>query len=112
MADLEQAEPRAPQLVDHLLNLTAKSDLQIAQGHKVVKVRRAASFWLGERGHEFILAIGDDSTDEDMFKAMPTSAVAIRVGITGTQAQFNIRNVAGVIDLLSSLAATIPPEID
>jgi trehalose 6-phosphate synthase/phosphatase len=77
MADPEQAELRAPELVDHLLNLTAKTDLQIVQGNKVVEVRRAgvdkgsaSSVWLGERAHDFILAIGDDITDEDMF-ALP-----------------------------------------
>jgi trehalose 6-phosphate synthase/phosphatase len=117
MSDPEQAELRAPELVDHLLNLTAKTDLQIVQGNKVVEVRRAgvdkgsaAGFWLGEKGYDFVLAIGDDITDEDMFKALPASAVTIRVGITGTQAQFNLRNVAEVMDLLRSLdAATAPP---
>ena len=116
MADPEQADLRAPELVDHLLNLTAKTDLQIVQGNKVVEVRRAgvdkgsaASFWLGEREHDFILAIGDDITDEDMFKALPASAVTIRVGITGTQAQYNTRNCAEVIDLLRSLEAATAP---
>ncbi len=117
MADPEQAELRAPELVDHLLNLTAKTDLQIVQGNKVVEVRRAgvdkgsaSSVWLGERAHDFILAIGDDITDEDMFKALPASAVTIRVGIAGTQAQFNIRNVAEVIEFLRCLEATIASE--
>ena len=118
MADPEQAELRAPELVDHLLNLTAKTDLQIVQGNKVVEVRRAgvdkgsaSSVWLSERAHDFILAIGDDITDEDMFKALPASATTIRVGITGTQAQYNMRNSAEVIDLLRSLEATTAPVI-
>jgi trehalose 6-phosphate synthase/phosphatase len=118
MADPEQAELRAPELVDHLLNLTAKTDLQIVQGNKVVEVRRAgvdkgsaASLWLGEREHDFILAIGDDITDEDMFKALPASAVTIRVGITGTQAQYNMRNCVEVIEFLRSLEATTAPVI-
>jgi trehalose 6-phosphate synthase/phosphatase len=116
MADPEQAELRAPELVDHLLNLTAKTDLQIVQGNKVVEVRRAgvdkgsaSSVWLGERAHDFILAIGDDITDEDMFKALPASATTIRVGITGTQAQYNMRNCAEVIDLLRSLETATAP---
>jgi trehalose 6-phosphate synthase/phosphatase len=110
MADPEQAALCAPDLVDHLLNLTAKIDLQIVQGSKVVEIRRsgvdegsAASSWLSGMDPDFILAIGDDITDEDMFKALPGSAVTIRVGVTGTHAQFNIRNVTEVIDLLRSL---------
>lgn len=112
MADPEQADLRAAELVDHLLGLTAKTDLQIVQGNKVVEVRRAGvdkgsatSFWLGDKAYDFVLAIGDDITDEDMFKALPAHAVTLRVGITGTEAQFNIRDVAEVLDLVRSLAA-------
>jgi trehalose 6-phosphate synthase/phosphatase len=110
LADPEQGELRAPELVDHLLNLTGKADLQVVQGNKVVEIRRAgvnkgnaAAFWTGNCSSDFILAIGDDTTDEDLFKSMPLSAVSIRVGISGTHAQYNIRNCADVVDLLVSL---------
>ena len=113
MADPEQAELRAPELVDHLLNLTAKTDLQIVQGNKVVEIRRAgvdkgsaAGFWMNDDAQDFILAIGDDTTDEDLFKVLPASAISIRVGIAATHAQHNIRNCAEVIDLLGTLART------
>ena len=116
MADPEQAELRAPELVDHLLNLTAKTDLQVVRGNKVVEIRRAgvdkgsaALLWLDHREYDFILGIGDDTTDEDLFKALPASAVSIRVGISGTNAQFNVRNCADVIDLLRSLAGLPAP---
>jgi trehalose 6-phosphate synthase/phosphatase len=112
VADPEQGEVRAAELVDHLLNLTGKADLQVVQGNKVVEIRRAgvskgnaAAFWMGNRSYDFILAIGDDATDEDLFRSMPASAVSIRVGISGTHAQYNIRSCAEVIDLLSLLTA-------
>jgi trehalose 6-phosphate synthase/phosphatase len=112
LADPEQGELRAAELVDHLLNLTGKADLQVVQGNKVVEIRRAgvnkgnaAAFWMGNRSYDFILAIGDDATDEDLFSSMPESAVSIRVGISGTHAQYNIRSCAEVIDLLFLLAA-------
>jgi trehalose 6-phosphate synthase/phosphatase len=111
LADPEQAALRAAELVDHLLNLTAKADLQVVRGNRVVEIRRAgvnkgnaAVAWLGDRDYDFILAIGDDTTDEDMFKFMPPSAITIRVGISGTHAQYNIRNCAEVFDLLVCLA--------
>jgi trehalose 6-phosphate synthase/phosphatase len=111
MADPEQAELRAPELVDHLLNLTGKADLQVTQGNRVVEIRRAgvskgnaAAFWTGDRSYDFLLAIGDDTTDEDLFKSLPPAAISIRVGMSGTHAQYNIRNSAEVIDLLFSLA--------
>ncbi|HJX11245.1 MAG TPA: bifunctional alpha,alpha-trehalose-phosphate synthase (UDP-forming)/trehalose-phosphatase, partial [Candidatus Binatia bacterium] len=116
MADPEQAELRAPELVDHLLNLTAKTDLQVVRGSKVVEIRRAgvdkgsaALFWLDHREYDFIIGIGDDTTDEDLFVALPATAVSIRVGISGTHAQYNVRNCADVIDLLRSLAGLPVP---
>lgn len=115
-ADPEQAGLSAAELIDHLLNLTAKTDLQVVQGSKAVEVKHAgvdkgsaALFWTNHNDYDFILGIGDDTTDEDLFKALPVSAVTIRVGISGTHAQYNIRNCAEVIDLLCCLAATPVP---
>jgi trehalose 6-phosphate synthase/phosphatase len=115
LTDPEQAALRASELVDHLHNLTAKTDLQVVQGNKVVEVRRAgvdkasaSGLWMDGSEYDFILAIGDDATDEDLFKWLPADAISIRVGIAGTHAQYNIRSSADVIDLLCSLAA--PPE--
>ena len=91
MADPEQAELRAPELVDHMTHLTAKTDLQVVLGSKVVEIRRAgvdkgtaALNWLNDGDYDFIIGIGDDTTDEDLFKNMPASALTIRVGIAPT----------------------------
>ena len=107
MADPEQAALRAPELIDHLVNLTAKSDLQVVQGDKVVEIRHAginkggaALSWISQGDYDFILGIGDDSTDEDFFKALPAAAFSIRVGMSATHAQYNIRSSAQVVDLL------------
>ena len=112
MADPEQAGLSAPELTDHLLNLTGKTDLQIIQGDKVVEIRHAginkggaALSWVGHEDHDFILGIGDDTTDEDFFKALPASAFSIRVGMSATHAQYNIRNSDEVINLLRALMA-------
>jgi trehalose-6-phosphatase len=51
------------------------------------------------------LAIGDDITDEDLFKILPAPAITIHVGIGSTLAQYNLRTCAEVADLLQSLAA-------
>jgi len=112
MADPEQAELCASELTDHLLHLTAKTDLQVIQGSKVVEIRRAgvdkgSAFlaWLGRAEYDFILGIGDDTTDEDLFKSMPESGLSIRVGISATHARYNMRSSAEVIDFLRALVA-------
>jgi trehalose 6-phosphate synthase/phosphatase len=102
---------RASELTDHLLNLTAKTDLQVIQGSKVVEIRRAGVdkgsallAWTGREEYDFILGIGDDTTDEDLFTSMPESALSIRVGISATHAHYNMRSSSEVIDLLRALS--------
>jgi trehalose 6-phosphate synthase/phosphatase len=119
MADPEQASFLAAELTDHFLNLIAKTDLQVFQGNKVVEIRRAgvdkgaaALEWMRKDNYDFVLGIGDDTTDEDLFRALPESAVSIRVGIAGTHAQHNVRSTAEVIDLLHSLAQTFDPSLN
>ena len=97
--------------------MIAKTDLQVIQGSKVVEIRHAgvdkgsaALQWLAKNDYDFILAVGDDATDEDLFRAMPASAVTLRVGIAGTDARYNLRNSAEVIGLLQAFAdGSSPP---
>jgi len=115
MADPEQAEQRASELVDHMTHLTAKTDLQVVLGSKVVEIRRAgvdkgsaALYWLSAAEYDFILGIGDDTTDEDLFKNMPVTALTIRVGISPTLARYTVSSSAEVIELLEMMARETP----
>jgi len=108
-ADPEQARPLAAELTDHLVHFTANIDIQVLQGSKVVEIRNAgvnkgnaALRWLSTGQFDFIIAIGDDWTDEDLFAALPDSATTLRVGLTNTRAQYNIPNSAEVLELLRS----------
>jgi trehalose 6-phosphate synthase/phosphatase len=49
---------------------------------------------------EFIICIGDDTTDEDMFKALENKAVTIKIGMGATAAHYNLRTQKEVIPLL------------
>ncbi len=116
LADPEQAGILAGELTDHLNHLIAKTDLQVIQGSKVVEIRHsgvdkgsAAQQWLGRNEYDFIFAAGDDSTDEDLFRVMPESAVTIRVGIAATHARYNLRHSTEVIALLESFAQNSTP---
>ena len=80
-------------------------------GSKIVEVRTsgvnkgtAAMEWLSKGNYDFILAVGDDWTDEDMFPILPDSAYSIRVGFSGTHARYNIANPREVVRLLAQLA--------
>ena len=110
VADPDQARPLAAELMDHLVNFTANIDVQVLQGSKVVELRHggvnkgtAALHWISKEEHDFILAIGDDWTDEDLFAALPKSAHSLRVGVSNTNAKFNLRDVNEVLTLLTAL---------
>ncbi|MGQ9578537.1 MAG: trehalose-phosphatase [Candidatus Aminicenantales bacterium] len=92
----ELASVRANELVDYLVDFTSSIDVQVLHGKKVVEIRcagvnkgMAARLWLLNGDYDFILAVGDDWTDEDLFRALPEEAYSIRVGIGHTYARFN-----------------------
>ena len=58
--------------------------------------------WLRHRP-DFIMAIGDDYTDEDMFLALPHDAYTIKVGPGRTAARFRVKSVDEVAALLAKL---------
>jgi trehalose 6-phosphate synthase/phosphatase len=106
-ADPELAAVRAKELVDEMVNFTANIDIQILQGNKVVEVRNAGinkgtagMHFLAKNQYDFILAIGDDWTDEDLFKVLPKTAYSIRVGFTPSYAKYNLRNYREALDFL------------
>ncbi len=58
--------------------------------------------WLLD-SQDFIMAIGDDKTDEDMFGALPTAAYTIKVGRGRSAANYRLKNPADVHTLLNKL---------
>ena len=107
-----KAEPnlgtlRANELGDDLTYLTSNLGLAVVEGNKIVEVKNAAvnkgvaaQRWLSKLKWDFILAIGDDRTDEDLFEVLPSNAYSIKVGMGSTKARFNLFNVHEVLALL------------
>uniref|UniRef100_UPI002FE0732E trehalose-phosphatase n=1 Tax=Thermodesulfitimonas autotrophica TaxID=1894989 RepID=UPI002FE0732E len=109
-AEPELGTLRARELVNHLLNLTANLHLQVLEGNKVVEVKnaginkgRAALRWIGRAAWDFILAAGDDRTDEDLFAILPETAYSLKVGLTPSRARFNLPSPEEVLSLLEKL---------
>jgi trehalose 6-phosphate synthase/phosphatase len=116
-ADPELASLRAKELVDDLAGYTRNIDVQVLEGNKVIEIRNtgvnkgtAAVEWLGQNAPDFILGIGDDWTDEDLFKALPASAYSVRVGLAKTAAQYHLSNHASVRRVLRDLLDSKRPE--
>ncbi len=111
LADPERGSAAARELTDHLLVFTASIDLQVLRGNKAIEIRKAGvnkgsavQQWLAKHEYDFVLSIGDDLTDEDMFAVLPSWAYSFRVGTARTHARFRLGNSTEVLQLLAELA--------
>ncbi|TGE24044.1 bifunctional alpha,alpha-trehalose-phosphate synthase (UDP-forming)/trehalose-phosphatase [Hymenobacter aquaticus] len=110
-ADTDLGDVRARELVSHLNFMASNTDLQVLEGNKVVEIKNAgvhkgtaAARWLATYPADFILALGDDRTDEDTFQAMPEEAYTVKVGETGRSfARFHIKSHQDVRRILRRL---------
>jgi len=109
-ADPRISERHIREIVNDLLNLTANSNLKVLEGSKVVEVKNAslnkgstAQQWLSRQDWGFVLAIGDDVTDEDLFQALSANAWSIKVRPGVSAAKFSLASPENVRALLKEL---------
>jgi len=109
-ADSELASLRIQELRGAVLNLTENLDIGVFEGSKILEVKNigiskghATERWLAKDKWDFILAAGDDYTDEDMFSILPESAYSIKVGYGISKARFNLDSVNELRGLLEEL---------
>ncbi|MEL7588659.1 MAG: bifunctional alpha,alpha-trehalose-phosphate synthase (UDP-forming)/trehalose-phosphatase [Prolixibacteraceae bacterium] len=107
----EQAQQRANELKDELRNMIANHNLEIMEGNKVIEVKAgginkgiAAMRFIRGIDFDCIVAIGDDWTDEYMFRELPQSAITIKVGLKNTAAAYKVDSVASVRSLLKAMS--------
>lgn len=103
---------RSRELLDNLHHLVRNTPLQIIDGNKVIEIRisgvdkgSVAKQFLEDAQYDFIMAAGDDKTDEDMFKALSGMAITIKIGPGHTLAQYNLSNQVEVLHLLNQLVS-------
>ena len=102
---------RARELMNHLTFMTSNTDLQVLEGNKVIEIKNAgvnkgtaAARWVSAVQPDFILALGDDRTDEDTFRALPAEAYTVRVGSAPhSSARFHVASPTEVRQLLRKL---------
>jgi trehalose 6-phosphate synthase/phosphatase len=110
---------RSRELINNLSQLIQNTPLQVIDGNKVVEVRMAGFDKgtitlriLNEAQPDFVLSIGDDTTDEDMFKVLEDSAFTvktytIKIGNRGTAAKYTLPSQQQVMPLLNRLQTCV-----
>ena len=105
-------ELRANELISNLRYLTREKSLQLLPGNKVIEIKnaeinkgKAALNYIYRKEFDFILAIGDDHTDEDIFEKLPEMATTIKVSSSFSAAKYYLTDVNQVRDLLHFINA-------
>jgi len=113
----EEASQAATELAGLLRKLPSQTPLTVLEGTKVVEVKPAqhskgtiARQLFQQQAVDFILSLGDDLTDEDMFGQLPNWAYSIKVGSGRSGARYRLARQADVARLLG-LLFTVPDEI-
>ena len=109
-ADPELGKTRSIELKTVLQSLLPNG-LSLLDGNKVIELVSsdvnkgvAALDILNKNKYDFILAAGDDITDENMFTSLPENCFKIKIGKKITSANYFLRKPDDLIKLLNLLA--------
>ncbi|GMH16800.1 hypothetical protein Nepgr_018641 [Nepenthes gracilis] len=127
-ADPDFGSCQAKELSDHLENVLTNEPVLVSRGHHIVEVkpqgvskglvveRVLTSMSSDGKTPDFVLCIGDDKSDEDMFEYISSKAsspspmvapktFACTVGQKPTKAKYYLNDTARVMELLQGLAS-------
>jgi trehalose 6-phosphate synthase/phosphatase len=111
-ADPDQGYTCSRELIQILKDKINFYNLKILDGNKIVEVLSnetgkglAVRKLFEQGGFDFVLSIGDDATDEEMFDyfLQYTDAFTIKVGEGATSARYNVQSISDVAELLKQL---------
>lgn len=101
---------REKQLVNFLKEPCARLGLQIMRGNKIIEIKSpvctkgaVVQKLLEKEDYDFMMAVGDDTTDEDMFRAMPPGAITIKIGELSENARYNLAKQSQTLPFLKDL---------
>lgn len=112
-AESESGYIHSRELIRLLNSIIHSSKLKLLDGNKVVEVMseeagkgRAVKRLLERNNYDFILSIGDDATDEEMFEFLfqNTNAFTVKVGAGNTFAKYKLNGIRDVVSLLKHLS--------
>ncbi|MFG0318088.1 MAG: bifunctional alpha,alpha-trehalose-phosphate synthase (UDP-forming)/trehalose-phosphatase [Planctomycetota bacterium JB042] len=114
MAEMDYGRWRAHELLSRLQDDLADTAAEVLRGHRVIEVRALGvgkgryarrRLDVGDRPG-FLLCIGDDRTDRDMFRELPEDAWTVHVGQGDEEARYRLPSPPHVREFLRRLLAS------
>lgn len=110
-ADPDLGDKRAWELNDELRDLCSNLNLEVLEGKKILEVKQmgvnkgtAAQRVIKQQDRPFVIALGDDWTDEYMFRAVAEHGVTVKVGLEQTDAHYYLDTSEKVPYFLEKIA--------
>lgn len=113
LADLELGQRQSRELTLHLTTFLANLPVEVMPGNCIVEVRQhgvnkgivlpAILASIMTSPEEFVVAFGNDRTDEDLFAALPEHCLSIKVGPGNTVADRRLRDYVATREFLQDL---------
>lgn len=110
----ELAYVRAASLKRDLSDEIQDETIGVYGGEKIIEIKPievnkgyAASELEAVYQSDFVLCAGDDYTDEDMFRSLPSDAFTVKVGSGDTKARYQVPSVTHMLRLLEELSGTL-----
>jgi len=112
-ADEEVGTRQAHELRMLLGDALSNQPFEVIEGKKVIEIRlrgvskAVVAYQVQAEAHpdEIVIAIGDDRTDEDLFRALPSTSITIGVGSRPAGVRYHVNDHVEVRDLLRALAS-------
>ena len=105
----EMVSTKMSEIKDALFSIKGNYPIEIQEGHMVLEIKdqrvnkgNATYLFTNHKDYDFMLAAGDDVTDEDMFKVLK-DAVTIKIGYGYTQANHRLQTVKEFRELLEDI---------
>lgn len=111
LCEPDMVSAKLHEVKDALVSMTHTMTIGLQEGNKVLEMKDlrvnkgyGASEFLKDPAYDFIMSIGDDVTDEDLFEVLDDRSHSIKVGIGGTKAKYRLRSWRSVRALLGKMS--------
>ncbi len=116
-AEVENEEQLVQRICRELVVHNSTNKFNVLCGKKVIEAKNAyfdkgtfVTAFLAENNFDFVLGIGDDATDEDMFRSLTgLNHYSLKVGLQKTSAMYNLIGLSNVHSFLEQLCNVKDP---